>query len=114
MKAQSHTLAMALALATGLLLQASPASADILLVERVRAESGALPARGQTMAQIEAAYGAPVRKHAPVAGPNSRKHNPPITRWDYAGFSVYFEYDHVVDAVAAKSQPEEIGPKPIQ
>ena len=88
---KAHPLSLALALATGLLLQASPASADTLLVDRVRD-----------------------RKHAPVAGPNSRQHNPPITRWDYAGFSVYFEYNHVVDAVAAKSRPEEIGPKPIQ
>lgn len=114
MKAHSHTLALALVLATGLSLQAPTASADILLVERVQVESAALPARGQTMSQIEAAYGAPERKHAPVAGPNSREHNPPITRWDYAGFSVYFEYNHVVDAVARKSQPDEIGPKPVQ
>ncbi|KFL37965.1 hypothetical protein [Arenimonas donghaensis] len=107
-------LSLALALATGLLVQASPATADILLVERVQTESAALPARGQSMSQVEAAYGAPARKHAPIAGPNSREHNPPITRWDYPGFSVYFEYSHVVDAVAAKSRPEEIGPKPIQ
>lgn len=107
-------LSLALVLATGLLAQVSPASADILLVERVQAESAALPARGQSMGQVEAAYGAPERKHAPIAGPNSREHNPPITRWDYAGFSVYFEYSHVVDAVAIKSRPEEIGPKPVQ
>ena len=111
---KAHSLSLALALATGLLLQASPASADTLLVDRAQSESAALPARGQSMSQVEAAYGAPDRKHAPVAGPNSRKHNPPITRWDYAGFSVYFEYNHVVDAVAAKSRPEEIGPKPVQ
>jgi hypothetical protein len=24
---------------------------------------------------------------------------PPITRWDYAGFSVFFEHDRVIDAV---------------
>jgi len=24
---------------------------------------------------------------------------PPITRWDYREFSVYFEYDHVIDSV---------------
>ena len=24
---------------------------------------------------------------------------PPITRWDYREFSVYFEYDHVVKSV---------------
>ena len=24
---------------------------------------------------------------------------PPITRWDYRTFSVYFEYDHVINSV---------------
>jgi hypothetical protein len=24
---------------------------------------------------------------------------PPITRWDYASYSVYFEYDRVIDSV---------------
>ena len=111
---KAHPLFLALALSTGLLLQASPASADTLLVERVRAETGELPARGQSMAQVEARFGAPERKHAPVAGPGDRQHNPPITRWDYAGFSVYFEHSHVVDAVQAKSHAAEVGPKPVQ
>lgn len=111
---KAHPLFLALALSTGLLLQASPASADTLLVERVRAESAAMPARGQTMTQVEARFGAPQRKHAPVAGPGDRQHNPPITRWDYPGFSVYFEHSHVVDAVQAKSHSAEVGPKPVQ
>lgn len=107
-------LTLSLALAAGLLFQA-PASADTLLIERVQAAQGvALPARGQTMAQVEARFGAPVRKHAAVAGPNDRKHNPPITRWDYADFSVYFEHSHVVNAVLAKASPGEVGPKPVQ
>ena len=25
--------------------------------------------------------------------------HPPITRWDYRSFSVYFEYDHVINSV---------------
>lgn len=111
---KAHSLFLALALSTGLLLQASPATADTLLVERVRAEAGDMPARGQSMAQVEARFGAPERKHAPVGGPGDSKHNPPITRWDYAGFSVYFEHNHVVDAVVAKANPNEIGPKPVQ
>lgn len=106
-------LTLSLALAAGLLLQA-PASADTLLVDRVKAETQAMPARGQSMAQVEASFGAPERKHAAIAGPGDSKHNPPITRWDYAGFSVYFEHSHVVDAVAAKANPNEIGPKPVQ
>ena len=74
------------------------------------------PARngGRTMAQVEATFGAPSAKHAPISGPNDRRHNPPITRWDYPTFSVYFEYSHVVDAVASKASPTEIGPMPVQ
>ena len=106
-------LTLSLALAAGLLLQ-SPAQADTLLVERVQAETQALPARGQSMTQVESRFGAPQVKHAAIAGPNNRRANPPITRWDYAGFSVYFEYSHVVDAVANKASANEIGPKPVQ
>ena len=106
-------LTLSLALIAGLLLQA-PAQAETLLVERTQSETQPLPGRGQSMTQVEASFGAPQVKHAAVSGPNSRRSNPPITRWDYPGFSVYFEYSHVVDAVANKSNPNEIGPKPVQ
>ena len=106
-------LTLSLALTAGLLLQA-PAQAETLLVERVQSETQALPGRGQSMTQVEAKFGAPQVKHAAISGTNNRRANPPITRWDYAGFSVYFENSHVVDAVANKSSPNEIGPKPVQ
>ncbi|GAB2503003.1 hypothetical protein [Arenimonas alkanexedens] len=107
-------LTLSLALTAGLLLQ-SPAQADTLLVERVQAESSqSLPARGQTMTQVEAKFGAPQLKHGAIAGPGDRAHNPPITRWDYPGYSVYFEHSHVVDAVAKKASATEAGPKPVQ
>ena len=51
------------------------------------------PARGQTMTAVEARFGAPQTRHDAVGAP-------PITRWDYAAFSVYFEKDRVIDAVA--------------
>ena len=53
----------------------------------------ARPARGQTMSAVEARFGAPQTRHDAVGAP-------PITRWDYASFSVYFEKDRVIDAVA--------------
>ena len=31
--------------------------------------------------------------------------NPPITRWDYPQFSVYFENDRVLHTVLARSAP---------
>lgn len=54
------------------------------------------PTRGMSMQQVEARFGAPTAKSNPVG-------KPPITRWDYAGFVVYFEYDHVVHTVAIAS-----------
>lgn len=51
------------------------------------------PKRGSTMAEVEKHFGAPVEKHATVG-------QPPITRWDYAGFAVFFEHDRVIHAVA--------------
>jgi hypothetical protein len=37
-------------------------------------------------------FGEPSKRHTAVG-------QPPITRWDYPGFSVYFEYDRVIDSV---------------
>lgn len=50
------------------------------------------PARGVTMNKVQAQFGAPTERHAAIG-------NPPITRWDYPGFSVFFEHDHVIHAV---------------
>ena len=56
-----------------------------------------LPTKGSAKGDVERDYGTPMVKHAKVGG--SSRQQPPITRWDYPGFSVFFEYDHVVDAV---------------
>ncbi|MFA5683491.1 MAG: hypothetical protein WCZ65_10945 [Lysobacteraceae bacterium] len=89
------------------------AHADVLLIERVEAAHGrVLPQRGQPMAQVETQFGTPSRKHAAVGG-GSPQH-PPITRWDYPEFSVYFEHSHVVNTVIRKASPLETGPKPAQ
>ncbi len=51
-----------------------------------------VPARGATMNKVEAQLGAPTERHAAIG-------NPPITRWDYPGLSVFFEYSHVIHSV---------------
>jgi hypothetical protein len=53
------------------------------------------PARGQSMAQVERQFGAPSERFAAVG-------QPPITRWVYPSMIVYFEYEHVVHAVALR------------
>ena len=106
MKRPALILALAAALATPL------ASADTLLIQRATvAQKQDLPRRGASRAQVEARYGAPQQKFAPVGGGGPR--TPPITRWQYETFSVYFENSHVVDAVLAKASPLEIGPAPV-
>ncbi|MGH8170362.1 MAG: hypothetical protein ACRETJ_07495, partial [Steroidobacteraceae bacterium] len=52
----------------------------------------ARPVRGTTMHEVEAKFGAPQKRY-PTVG------KPPITRWDYASFSVYFEFNRVVHSV---------------
>jgi hypothetical protein len=54
------------------------------------------PNRGASMAQVETRFGAPTVRHAAVG-------DPPITRWDYPQFSVFFEHDKVLHAVIVRS-----------
>ena len=95
------------ALAAIALLSTPFVKADTLLVERTdQAHVSAVPKRGASMSQVSSQYGAPVTKHAAVG-------KPPITRWDYPAFSVYFEYTHVIDAVLKRASNVEIGVKPV-
>ena len=82
-----------------------PLAADVIEVPS-GAESPVaqdLPAKGLRMTEVRQRYGAPLHKHPPVGGGNRQQ--PPITRWDYPGYSVFFEHDHVVDAVVPGRPP---------
>ena len=94
-----------------LLALAGSASAETLLIERVQEENkAALPTRGMSMAQVEARFGAPADRFDPRGG--QKRQWPTINRWGYPGFTVYFEKDKVIDAVANKADETEVGPKP--
>jgi hypothetical protein len=85
------------------LLLASVSYADTLLLDGIEIDRQTLDARpkpGMSMTAVESAYGTPSERHAAVGG--SIAEQPPITRWDYAAFSVYFEHDRVIHAVARK------------
>ena len=89
--------ALALALAFGAAIGA-PAHADNLLVHRVQKEHAMnMPTRGMTMAQVERKFGAPQRKLGSRGG-DAPKH-PVIHRWEYPGYIVYFERNHVIHSV---------------
>jgi hypothetical protein len=62
----------------------------------VKESDVATPARGMTMDQVSAKFGAPASK-VPAVG------KPPISRWEYPGFVVYFEHEHVIHSVVANS-----------
>jgi len=54
------------------------------------------PKSGMTMTAVESQFGQPATRHNAVG-------QPPITRWDYAGFSVYFEHQYVIHSVVSGS-----------
>ncbi|TWI53401.1 hypothetical protein IQ22_02615 [Pseudomonas duriflava] len=51
-----------------------------------------LPRPGESQSAVLERFGLPDEEH-PAVG------NPPITRWDYRTFSVYFENKHVINSV---------------
>ncbi len=90
-----------LALATVLMMTVIPAvHADTLLINSAfEKPEEKRPTRGQTMDQVTAEFGEP----SSIAGPVG---DPPITTWDYPGFSVYFEYDKVLHSVMQRDEEE--------
>lgn len=70
-----------------------PASADELRMTPAPEASKDRPTRGMSMEKVEATFGAPTRR-VPAVG------DPPITRWEYPGFVVYFEHNLVIHSVA--------------
>ena len=73
----------------------SSAMADILIEPDqniVVLQSAREPARGVSMHRVEAQFGKPRRKQAAIG-------SPPISRWDFDRYTVYFEGDLVVHTV---------------
>lgn len=96
---RSAVLATTLALLVSL-----PVSADVLLMDSIQsAPAVQTPRTGLSMANVRASYGNPVTEHPAVSTYGNPDH-PPITRWDYNGFSVFFEHDKVVHSVVQRQQ----------
>jgi hypothetical protein len=73
--------------------------AEVVAVDNgvaVKESDVATPTRGMTMTQVSTKFGAPTNK-VPAVG------KPAISRWEYPGFVVYFENDHVIHSVVANS-----------
>ncbi len=87
-----------LLLATLALGTAPALHAETLTVpETTAASSAGLPVRGSGQDAVLKAFGEPQTRHPAVGGGSAQQ--PPITRWDYNDFSVFFENSHVVDVV---------------
>ncbi len=78
---------------------ASPARAELIIVDgqvQLRPAAVETPRRGMSMTAVEARFGAPRNRIAAVG-------EPPISRWEYDGFTVYFERDLVLHTVVRSS-----------
>jgi hypothetical protein len=96
---KSHALGALLCLSGAALAHCGLARAELIVDDGKVAVAPAnvpQPARGSLMKTVEKQFGAPANRH-PTVG------KPPITRWDYPNFSVFFEGDRVIDSVATGS-----------
>lgn len=76
-----------------LLAFSAPTLADVLLVDSIQSAPAVnTPRNGASMSQVRAQFGNPL-KEIPAVG------DPPISRWEYEGFSVFFEYDLALHSV---------------
>ncbi|HEX4969526.1 MAG TPA: hypothetical protein VFV69_00655 [Steroidobacteraceae bacterium] len=87
--------------AAAALVLSGPSFSDELQVPNPAASGADKPTSGMSMDKVEAKYGAPTRRVPPVGGASAAQ--PPITRWEYPGFTVYFENNHVVHTVVTPS-----------
>lgn len=76
---------------------AENARADVLNIPEAETEPANLPRRGMPQSAVLKAHGEPMTRHAPAGGGSAQQ--PPITRWDYDGYSVFFERDLLIDVV---------------
>jgi len=83
-----------LVLITTLFVMPSLVFGDTLLLDSIAETPASTPQpnRGQSMEQVYNKYG-PAQQEIPAIG------KPPITRWVYEKFTVYFEHDRVIETV---------------
>ena len=91
-----QSMAKAGLLAVGLVFSATTLAESIALsVADQGNQSVQTPHNGQNKESVEAQFGAPIERVSAVG-------EPPISKWVYQTFTVYFEYDTVLHAVHHK------------
>ena len=87
-----------LSLGAALLMLIGNVGAETLLLDSIaatpanNAQGIPRPTHGMSMQMVKRRFGEPAKIHPQVG-------DPPITRWDYSDYSVYFEYQYVLTAV---------------
>ncbi len=76
------------------ILSFSPVQAEVLRIpiSQQGAARISMPAHGDQQTQVLQQFGEPRVRHKSVG-------QPPISRWDYPSFSVYFEHSTVINSV---------------
>lgn len=86
-------LALALFAATSINAQADTLLLDAISAAPPNSDDGvARPRSGSSMTTVAAQFGEPDSKRDPIG-------EPPITRWVYPGYTVYFEHERVIEVV---------------
>lgn len=81
-------------LSLGLAMSVGAQNMDMSAADRAGTfDAAGKPTRGMTQDAVEANFGAPADTRAAIG-------DPPITRWEYPNFVVFFEYDRVIHAVS--------------
>lgn len=72
-------------------------SGDVLLIDSIQSGGGIkTPRNGMSMDSVRSQFGSPLSEGSSIG-------DPPITRWEYKGFSVYFERDLVLHSVVHRT-----------
>jgi hypothetical protein len=84
-------------LVSGLIATAQSVHAETLTLGQTTVRAIRTPERGLSMSQVEKRFGAPQAKLPPAGGDAPR--HPTINRWQYNGYTVYFERNIVIHSV---------------
>ena len=80
-------------LTSGMTAPARSTTGDVLLIDSIQAAPDIkTPRNGMTMEMVRRQFGNPISEGSSIG-------DPPITRWEYKGFSVYFEHNLVLHSV---------------
>ena len=87
------------------ILSTTTVQADVLRIPISQQGSASIkmPTHGDKQAQVIQQFGEPSKRHASIG-------QPPISRWDYPGFSVYFEQSTVVNSVQIHQPSSSVAP----